>query len=312
MTDRVYVLGAGAIGLALAAHLKLEHRDVLLVRTSRDDVAEEAITISMKTAEDKLAKVTATMVSLEKKDSLDGIVVIASKAYANEPIAKKLSRKKLSSPLVVMQNGLGVEQPFLKAGFSEIYRCILFSTSQRLDEFVIQFRPVTASPIGIVRGDSQNLQKIVDTLNTPGFQFSAEAQIQEKIWQKAILNSVFNSICPLLEVDNGIFHRDGDVAQIALEVMKECISVASAIGINLDIDELQQQMLTISRAADGQLISTLQDIRNRRETEMNSLNMEIARIAEEQDPIVQVDKTRLLGEMILLKSKISRSRSNSE
>jgi 2-dehydropantoate 2-reductase len=88
--------------------------------------------------------------------------------------------------------------------------------------------------------------------------------------------------------------------------MKECIVVASAIGIKLDIEQLRQQMLTISRTADGQFISTLQDIRNRRETEIKSLNMEIVRIANEQDPKIQVDKTRLLGEMILLKSEISR------
>jgi 2-dehydropantoate 2-reductase len=309
VNDRVYVLGAGAIGLALAAYLKLENRDVVLVRTSRDDVAEKEANISILAAEDEEIDVQVNMISLEKIEHLDGIVVIAAKSYANEMIAEKLTKKKTQSPIVVMQNGLGVEEPFLSAGFSEIYRCVLYSTSQRIEEHMVRFRPISDSPIGIVRGNEQSLQKLVEALHTPGFPFSTEKKIQEKVWQKTTLNSVFNSICPLLEVDNGIFHRNDEVAQIALEIIKECISVASAIGIKLDVGQLRLQMLAISRAADGQFISTLQDIRNNRETEMKSLNMEIVRIAEEQEPRVQVDKTKLLGEMILLKSEISR-RSN--
>lgn len=307
MSDRVFILGAGAIGLALAVHLKSEDREVILVRTSRDDVVEEVNTISMMNEKDELIKVQVRMISLEKRENLDGIIVIAAKSYANEMIAKKLGKKKIQSPIVVMQNGLGIEQPFIEACISEIYRCILFSTSQMIEEYHIRYRPITASPIGVIRGNSQNLQKIVEVLNTPGFQFSAEEEIQEKIWQKAILNSVYNSICPLLEVDNGIFHRNDEVTQIALEVMEECISVTSAIGIKLDIEQLKQQMLTISKAADGQYISTLQDILNNRETEIDSLNLEIARIANKQVPRITVDKTKLLGEMILLKSEITRS-----
>jgi 2-dehydropantoate 2-reductase len=295
--------------MALAAHLNLENREVILVRTSRDDVVEDVITISMITADDEITEVQAKMISLEKIEHLDGIVVIAAKSYANELIAEKLTKRKIRSPIVVMQNGLGVEQPFLNGGFSEIYRCILFATSQKLEEHHIRFRPVTTSPIGVIKGNDQTLQEIVKTLHTPDFPFSAETKIQEMIWQKAILNSVFNSICPLLEVDNGIFHRDEEVTRIALEIIEECISVASAIGVKLDVEQILQQMLTISRAADGQFISTLQDIRNKRETEMKSLNMEIVRIADEQIPRIQVDKTRLLGEMILLKSEISRKKS---
>jgi 2-dehydropantoate 2-reductase len=306
MNDRVFILGAGAIGLALAVHLKNEDREVILVRTSRDDVAEEVNTISMMNEKDELIKVQVQMVSLEKIENLDGIIVIAAKSYANEMLAEKLSMRKSQSPIVVMQNGLGIELPFIEKDFSEIYRCILFSTSQKEEEHYVRYRPITASPIGVIRGDAQKLMKIVEVLNTTGFQFSAEEKIQEKIWQKAILNSVYNSICPLLGVDNGIFHRSEEVTQIALEVMRECISVASAVGITLDIQQLKQQMLTISKAADGQYISTLQDILKGRETEIDSLNMEIVRIADEQTPRIQADRTKLLGEMILLKSEISR------
>lgn len=302
--DRIFILGSGAIGLALAVHLVNHNREVILVRTSRDDVSEKQIVGSMKNAQGEIIKASINMISLSKLEELTGIIVIATKSYANEIVALKLLKKKINSPLVVMQNGLGVEDHFIKKGFSEIYRCILFATSQTLQEYFIQYKPIAPSLIGIIKGNSHNLQKIVSMLDTPGFQFSTEEHIQEKIWQKAIINSIFNSICPLLEIDNGIFFRNEEVTRIASEIIKECLLVASVSGINLNADQTLQQVLKISELSNGQFISTLQDIRNKQETEINSLNLEIARIAEKFDLKKQFEKTELLGKLILIKSEI--------
>ena len=51
-----------------------------------------------------------------------------------------------------------------------------------------------------------HLQTIVKQLDTPEFGFKSEANIQHIIWKKAIANCVFNSVCPLLEADNGILY----------------------------------------------------------------------------------------------------------
>lgn len=302
--DRIFILGSGAIGLALAVHLINHNREAILVRTSRDDVSEKKIVVSMKNVKGEITKAAINMISLSKLEELNGIIVIATKSYVNEIIALKLLKKKINSPLVVMQNGLGVEDPFIKRSFSEIYRCILFATSQTFQDYFIQYKPVAPSPIGIIKGNNHNLQKIVAMLDTPGFQFSIEERIQEKIWQKAIINSVFNSICPLLEIDNGVFFRNEEVTRIASEIIKECLLVASASGINLTADQLLQQVLKISELSNGQFISTLQDIKNKRETEINSLNLEIARIAEKLELKMHVEKTELLGRLILIKSEI--------
>jgi 2-dehydropantoate 2-reductase len=49
------------------------------------------------------------------------------------------------------------------------------------------------------------LENIILQLNNSHFQFRAEENIQPLIWKKAINNCIFNSICPLLETDNGSF-----------------------------------------------------------------------------------------------------------
>ena len=302
--NRVNILGSGAIGMALAVHLLQQNREVLLIKTSQDDVSEKKITISMRTGQDNTRSVAVTMLSLSKIKDLSGIIVIATKTYANDKIAKELAQKNITSPLVIIQNGLGIERPYLELDFPEIYRCILFASSQKIQDTFVQYKPIAPSPIGIIKGNTQTLQRIVSNLHTPNFSFVVEHNIQEKIWQKAIINSVFNSICPLLEIDNGIFIRNAAVTELALEIITECVAVASGAGIDLNIDQLQQQIQKISQASDGQFISTLQDLQQKRETEITALNLEIARIADMSTIKISIEKTRLLGKMILLKSEL--------
>jgi 2-dehydropantoate 2-reductase len=73
----------------------------------------------------------------------------------------------------------------------------------------------------------------------------------------------------------------------------------------LDPAEVEENLLNISRSSDGQLISTLQDIRNKRRTEIETLNFEIVRIARSLGKENTVKETRLLGELTKLKADLN-------
>lgn len=299
--DRIYVLGAGAVGFPLAAFLADAGRRVVAVRTSRGDVAKGVVTVTVHSGAERIS-VPVETISLSNVTSLEGIIVVTSKSYANEAIAQALKVKGATGPVVIMQNGVGVEEPFLKAGFAPIYRCVLYVTSQATSDFGFTFRPVTASLIGAIEGDESGLEKCVEVLTTDGFPFRIEGNIQREIWKKAIINSVFNSICPLLEVDNGVFVRDDEVANLAREVVKECVLLTDRLELGLSESELMEQLMQISKGSEGQLISTLQDIRAGRQTEIAFLNLEIARVAASMQPVIQLPRVELLGKMIVAKS----------
>jgi 2-dehydropantoate 2-reductase len=109
----------------------------------------------------------------------------------------------------------------------------------------------------------------------------------------------------LLNADNGIFQRNAQALTIAKNVIAECLTVAHASGIMLDGAEVLDGLLLISKASDGQLISTLQDINNKRPTEIDTLNFEIVRIAERLNRGGLVPETRLLGELTAIKSQLN-------
>lgn len=305
--ETIYVLGCGAIGFPLAAYLANAGKTVIAVRTSRKDVAKDAITVGVLNGANQIS-VPVETISLSKLTRLDGMLVITAKSYSNQAIAQELKGKAVSGPIVIMQNGIGVEKPFLDANFNPIYRCILYVTSQAASEYDFTFRPVTASPIGIINGSQSGLKWCIENLNTDEFPFRSEANIQREIWKKAIINSVFNSICPLLEVDNGTFAREEEAANLAEEVVRECIMLTSRLEIGLSEGELMEQIMLISKRSDGQLISTLQDIRSGRQTEIEYLNLEIARVAAALQPRLDLPRTEILGKMILTKSAQHRKR----
>ncbi len=300
--NTIYIIGFGAIGKSLAVFLKLAGKHVVILRGSVDDGSIITENIEVETEDGIIHKATIEVGTLSAYDTLNGIIVLANKSYGNEHLAIALKNKIGSSPIVLLQNGLGVEKSFIDNGFSQVYRCVLFVTGQSTGQNQIRFKPVAISPVGIENGNLNILNFIIKELYTTHFEFKSEEQIQKVIWKKAIVNSVFNSVCSLLEVDNGIFHRNEASLGIARRVIFECTAIAKQKGIIIHPDEVEESLLQISKSSDGQLISTLQDILNKRKTEIETLNFEIVRIAESLDSVETVRVTKLLGELTKLKA----------
>ncbi len=304
MTDKIYIIGAGAVGKALAVVLKANGKNVIIIRGSVDDGSDQIKKIRVRLNNDVVLAETIRFSTLSTFKELNGIVVFTNKSYGNDHLAKKLKGKTHHAPIVLLQNGLGIEQTFLANGFTDIYRCVLFMTSQNISENEIRYKPVAVSPIGTIKNTTTNLKTVVAALNSPNFRFKAEKHIQKISWEKVIANCVFNSICPLLDTDNGVFHRNQAIFSIAQRVIKECVAVSEKVGIDLDVATVEKKVLMISKRSDGQFISTLQDIRNHRQTEIDTLNFEIVRIATELNIESLCTETKLLGELTIAKSAL--------
>ncbi len=306
MKNNIYIIGAGAIGKVLAVFLKLNNVNVTLLRGSVDNMSSVKETIGVVLPDKTELEAEIEVSTLSNFTELDGIIILTTKSYGNENIAQALKGMVNNSPIVILQNGLGVEQFFNDDHFTEVFRCVLFATSQNISENKLSFKPVSVSPIGIIKGANATLNKVVELISSSNFQFKAESDIQPIIWKKAIVNSVFNSICPLLEIDNGIFYRDEGVLQIAKRIIRECVQISTANGVSLSVDQVIESLVLISKGSDGQFISTLQDIRKKRKTEIETLNFEIVRIAATLGKENLVTETKLLGELIKIKSELTR------
>jgi len=303
--ETITILGGGAVGIALAVHLSMAGRKVRLVRVRATGQSPAPALLSLEEG-NAIRRAWVECVSLDRLDHPDpgpsgGLLVVATKAFANAALARSLSARRKTGPLCLLQNGLGVEQPFREAGFAEIYRSVLYVTGEVCGPLRSSLKAIRPSLIGSVNGTADGVRRCVEALATPAFPFAASHDLEEAVWKKTIINSVFNSLCPLLETDNGIFSRSRSCRSMAREVIGECVRVANRAGVILSAETVLGQVLEISRAS-SHFISTLQDLRRRRRTEIDSLNLAICAVAETLRPPVPVPRTRLLGELVLLKS----------
>ncbi len=301
--DTIYIIGAGAVGKALAVLLSMHGRQVMLVRASTDS--------SVVTSEDITLNTSAFLLRHRKEDqgvlcelSYITELVVITESHSNRS-SRESEQKQGEFHLVVMQNGLNVEQPFLN--LKNVYRCVLFSTSQVLEDGILSFKAVSPSPIGPVNAPVGDLDDIVNLLHTPEFAFRAEPDINRFAWEKTIINCAFNSICPLLEADNGIFYRNEMALGIATAIISEGVRLAAEYGVVIDEKLIVERLLLISQRSDGQLISTYDDLRHHRPTEIESLNLEVERLGIDIGKGELVKLTGIMGRMILVKSHTGRA-----
>src|SRR5260221_11890480 len=106
----IFIVGSGAVGFPLAAYLANAGRSVVAVRTRRNAVPKSTITATVQNGEVLITSPIET-VSLSNLRNLDGIVVVATKSYINQPTTAELKERGAGIPLIIMQNGVGSEQP---------------------------------------------------------------------------------------------------------------------------------------------------------------------------------------------------------
>ncbi len=299
----VHIIGSGAVGLSLAACLAAEGRPAVAVRSREADAVEGELRVVLQNGSERLSLSLKT-IGLNKVRTIEGPVAICAKCHANTVIAKALCDKHFRGPLVLLQNGLGVERPFLDTLPGPLYRCVLYLTAQFLPDGALSFHSIAPAALGALRGGADAQSALITLLSTTRFPFRAEPSIERESWRKAIINSVFNSLCPLLETDNGVFSREEALRELAQAMLRECLTLCERLGIALEEEQLMEQLLQISRGSSGQLISTLQDLKAGRPTEIEYLNLALARIGSEQIPPIALPLTEALGKMVLAKAKL--------
>ena len=121
---KIFIIGAGAIGKTLAVALKLSDKNVVLVRGSVDDGSRSVEKIEVVTNDGAKLEAEIEVGTFSRLSALDGIIVLTNKSFGNDNLARTLEAKAKNSPLVILQNGLGVERPFIDRDFPEVYRCV--------------------------------------------------------------------------------------------------------------------------------------------------------------------------------------------
>src|SRR6185295_487275 len=87
---RIFIIGSGAIGRALAVFLREMEKDVILLRGSEEVDIEYKEIFQVNLPENKTVTSSIEVSSLNRFTQLDGIVVLTNKSFGNPGLAHRL------------------------------------------------------------------------------------------------------------------------------------------------------------------------------------------------------------------------------
>ena len=132
--------------------------------------------------------------------------------------------------------------------------------------------------MGTLAAPLEKAEKAASALREAGFEVVVKDNVMEVIWHKAFANVAINAITALMDQPN-IFINDNQYAREAARLLvEEAIDVAIASGCSLDKEAELAHAYEIAVATGTNRSSTLQDVTNRKETEIRIINGAVSKI----------------------------------
>ncbi|MCS7463428.1 2-dehydropantoate 2-reductase [Paenibacillus doosanensis] len=287
---RVRVVGAGALGMLLAASLSVRGTNVELVArsgeqaarleseglllTDRDD-AGEPLSVTARPrifAADELASGGAA-----KHGPPDVVLLTVKQTAVTDDLARELADQlKPDSRLVCFQNGIGhtdVLSRHISAG--QILIAVTTEGALRHSQRHVEHTGRGSTWLGSLEegeatGSAAMQKKLQNLFQDAGFAVSLSNQINSKVWNKLMINAVINPLTAILQIPNGMLLKLPAAMPLMRGLYEEGAGLAKQLGIGL-ADDLWDQLLDVCRLTAANSSSMLQDIRARRRTELDAI-----------------------------------------
>ncbi len=286
---KVQIFGAGALGSLFGALIQMSGFDVHFVARGKQ---LDALKRSLKV----VGLIEAELnVSVSDKPERADVTFLTVKAYDTESAAKILSK---TDPGVVcsLQNGIGNEE-ILSKYFDDVVGGVTTYGANLKTFGVVVFAGRGVTYIGEFKG--KGVEKVEEVLKSSGIDVEVVEDIREKIWEKAVINSVINPITAIFDVKNGEIVRNEYLWSIAEKTAEESKRVAEKVGYFVDAVRVVRE---VAEKTSENISSMLQDVRRGKRTEIDYINGAIVREGERRR--VEVCYNRFLWEAVKAIEKV--------
>jgi len=285
MKDKKYtlgIIGLGPIGQTLAVHFKLAGCEVAVTDLDRDKlnlIRKEGMELVSKIEKKSFFKYMYYSVEEMLEHDFD-ILVSAVKDYHVDRIVRTIEENlKKDVFLLSAQNGIDIGKKY-QGHFPEssILRMVINFAGN------LQAPNVTAinffnppNYVGSMDDSQEDLAKwVADTLT--GVQLATEQVnsfiINDKIWEKTILNSALSPLCAISRLTMKEAMNNRDTLEIIEQILYEAVQVSAAEDIKLP-DNFIKLAIRYLNSAGNHMPSLAVDLINKRETEIDYMNGKI-------------------------------------
>ncbi len=297
--NAILLVGLGAIGSVLYARLTRCKKEVVCVSSvdGTQLIRKKGLIVKLRSdASSQLYNCEIYSVLPEKY--IFDKCIITTKSWTNEFIIDDIKDNLTSSAsILLLQNGLGVEEPLLSYDNNWKISRVLTSLAAYREQRNQSIETYTGvSKIGLINyEDNEELEKWKTVLTEIGLKTIISSDIQKDIWLKVIANCTIGPLTAITGVRNGEIFKDTFLSRIAQQVIEEVVSVVPD-EFSITFDEAYGMIEDIANQTAENKSSMLQDFENKTKTEINLLNGKIIEIAAEKE--IEVPTNARLVELV--------------
>jgi 2-dehydropantoate 2-reductase len=288
---RFVVVGAGATGGFLGGFLARAGHDVTLVARGAHLEAMRHHGLRVRTAEGEFTvqpRCTDDVGAVAEAE----VAFLAVKAHAVASMAPALGASLgVGGTLVTLQNGIpwwyferhggpldgsrletvdpgGVIGRHIDA--ARVVGAVTYPATRIVEPGVVEHVEGTRFAIGELDSTrSERCKAISGALASAGLKCPVRTDIRKEIWLKLIGNAVFNPLSALTRASMAAIATEPGTRAVALALMREALSVAAAVGVQLDLT-VEQRLEGAARVGEHKT-SMLQDVEAGRPLEVDAL-----------------------------------------
>jgi len=273
--DKIFVLGAGAIGSSYGALLSRKN-DVTLIGNENhvDAIISRGLTLSGDVQKEFFIKAETII----REVPSNTLTLLTTKAHDSEKAITGIKGLlKDDTVILILQNGLGNKELVKRIVRDEIQivRGLVKSAAEFLEPGKIAFWNGET-----ILEQTKMSKRIVWLFNESGLRTRISNEMDEEMWNKLVVNCVVNPITAILRV------RDNEVAvdslrQLRHGIVEECVKVGKCEGIvfQLDLKEaIEKDIMKFTNFS-----SMCQDIMKRKKTEIDFLNGKIVELGKKHN-----------------------------
>lgn len=293
--DQTLILGAGSLGRLFAGYLAPV---VPLTVLQRSVPASAKLAYTLITAANEPRQLTLSVAATDRWRGTASWVLVMTKAPDTEAaIASLVPRLAPQTPIVLFQNGMGVQQAIAERYPNRPILCA--STTEganRPDDSQVRHAGRGETWVGgLTQSGRDRSTAFAERLQQAGLIANPTDDIEARLWQKLAINAGINPFTAILDCTNGQILVSPYAQSRLPRLCAEIAAIATRSGYPMAADMLERRIRDVAQATRDNISSMLQDLRQRRPTEIDFINGYLLRQAVRYDIDAPVNRELVDG-----------------
>ena len=278
---KIYVIGAGAMGLLFGACLSKRHEVTLIGHTAEkmQKIADEGVTVIENDGTTAVYHPSARVGS-DGMSPAELAVLFVKSGSSEAALEENKSIIGSNTLLMTLQNGMGHEE--LLCRYAEPERVLIGTTQQ--GSYLKNCHTLCHSgggttAFGAVKGGSEKYKYVADAFSACGLPCEVMDDIQRMIWNKLMINASSSVLSGVLQVNQGYVAENEEAWQTCKSLISEICDTAAAEGYFFDKESEYERIYNHLKNAPNGYTSIYSDLKSGRKTEVDRISGSVVKTA---------------------------------